>query len=438
MSITDPRPLFSDHIAQIVSDVQKVLNNNELDSIVLFSGEEKFYHADDVEMPFRPTAHFARFCPVRRPNRCVIVEQKNNIPTVIVYKPIDYWLDHSEQGEEFWKDSFTVVEVDTLESFHEEVKKRSGKKAVLIGEKQNNITGTWNSKSVVEALDKLRAIKTPYEIACLKAANEKAVIGHITVQKAFESGASEKEMYWEYLKALNATEHDMPYPPIIALNEKGSVLHYEHRRDLQNGHSCLIDAGMSVYGYGSDITRTFRKSGTSALFESLISAVDTLQQELVSQVTVGSDMLELDHHIQLGVGNILKEHDLISVEVEEAVSKDITHYFIPHSVGHMLGLQTHDVGGREKIDPQHSLRKKYPHAKSNIIYKEGMVTTVEPGIYFNSLLMEKLKKKSKDAVNWKLVDELVPFGGIRIEDNIHVTKIGPENLTRAAFDTTVG
>lgn len=421
--MSDPIPLYTEHLKQIVSDAQKILEDQDFDSLVLFSGAETFYHADDVEIPFRPAAHLARFVPVRRANRCVVISKNTSTPTLIAHTPKDYWLDHSEQGDEFWKDYFDIVEAETLEKWQKEIEVRADKVSAYIGPKYTKLkNGSWNPKSVVEVLDEGRGVKTPYEIACLEAANIKAVPGHRRVKEAFLSGASEKELHWEYLKALNATEQDMLYPPIIAFNEKASVLHYEHRKDEKNGMSCLIDAGMSYLGYGSDISRTYAKEEAHPVFLSLIKAIDELQQKLASSVSVGTDVIELNHQTQLGIGTILREHDVIDISPEEAVSKKVTFHFLPHSVEHSLGLQTHDVG-----------------RGSSTAMKENYVTTVEPGIYFNSLLMDALKKKEEGStVNWTLVDELIPFGGIRIEDNVQVTKSSPRNLTRAAFDTQLG
>jgi Xaa-Pro dipeptidase len=182
----------------------------------------------------------------------------------------------------------------------------------------------------------------------------------------------------------------------------------------------MIDAGMMYLGYDSDISRTYALDTANPVFKSLISSVDKMQQELVSQVSIELDMVDLNKKAYLGIAQVLKEHEIISILPEEAIEKNIIKYFMPHSIGHLLGLQTHDVG----------------FTKTSTTLKEGFVTTVEPGIYFNSLLLDSLKSKEEGGVvNWSLVDELIPFGGIRIEDNIHVTKNGPKNLTRAAFDT---
>lgn len=414
----DPRPLFKDHIQKIVADVQQNLNDSDFDSVAFFSGEQEFYYADDVEIPFKPAAHFARFVPVRKPNKCVVVDVKSNTPTYIAHIPKNYWLDQAEE-EDFWEDSFKIIRAESLEDWHKEIESRIGKVGVYVGPKCKGLKrGLWNPKSFIKKLDQLRVVKTPYEIACMKKANSEAVKGHVRVQEAFLAGASEKELYWEYLKALNATEEDMPYEPTIALNEKGSIIHYRNRRDLKNGLSCLVDAGMNILGYGSDITRTYAGKKAHPVFVSLIESIDTLQQELVLQAQDGFKTSELEHNTQLGVGKILKEHNLISIDAEEAVSNNITYHFLPHSVWHSIGLQTHDVGGRTR----------------STVLKNGAVTTIEPGIYFNPLIMDALKKKKEgSSVNWKLVDELMPFGGIRIEDNIHVTDGGPKNLTRNAF-----
>jgi Xaa-Pro dipeptidase len=109
---------------------------------------------------------------------------------------------------------------------------------------------------------------------------------------------------------------------------------------------------------------------------------------------------------------------------------------MPHGIGHLLGVQVHDVGGFMEnesggtIDPPSG----HPFLRLTRVLEEDMVLTVEPGLYIIDLLLENLRGTPAEThVNWNTVDRLRPFGGVRIEDNVRVLADGNENLTRDAF-----
>src|SRR3954454_1402099 len=133
-------------------------------------------------------------------------------------------------------------------------------------------------------LDYGRAAKTPYEVACLREANALGMRGHTAAERAFRAGASEFEIALEFMKACALREQELPYNPIVALNEHGAVLHYQfqQRRPPARPHSLLIDAGAEFGGYASDITRTF--SYDDAEWADIIRRFDGVQQTLCAQV----------------------------------------------------------------------------------------------------------------------------------------------------------
>jgi Xaa-Pro dipeptidase len=137
-------------------------------------------------------------------------------------------------------------------------------------------------------------------------------------------------------------------------------------------------------------------------------------------------------HRQLA--DLLVEHNLLTCSAEEAFDQGLTEPFCPHGLGHLLGIQVHDVGGHqinlegEQAPPPAS----YSTLRLTRPLDINMVLTIEPGLYFIPSLLEPLKQ-AKAAVNWQKIAALVPFGGIRIEDNVCVTQASSRNLTRDAF-----
>ena len=110
--------------------------------------------------------------------------------------------------------------------------------------------------------------------------------------------------------------------------------------------------------------------------------------------------------------------------------------FYPHGLGHFLGLQTHDVAGLIDNDANPIPRPEgHPFLRLTRVLEPGNVLTIEPGLYFIEPLLRGWRETGDpSAINWDTVDELAPFGGVRIEDNVAVTKDGCDNLTRRAFE----
>jgi Xaa-Pro dipeptidase len=136
------------------------------------------------------------------------------------------------------------------------------------------------------------------------------------------------------------------------------------------------------------------------------------------------------------LAGILREHDFVRMSPEAAVASGVSSTFFPHGLGHMIGLQVHDVGGFQKADSGGTLAKPaaHPYLRFTRTLEPRMVVTIEPGIYFIDMLLAQLKTKpeSKD-IHWDKVDKFRRYGGIRIEDDVACTDAAPENLTRDAF-----
>ncbi|MEJ0100040.1 MAG: M24 family metallopeptidase [Pseudomonadota bacterium] len=140
-------------------------------------------------------------------------------------------------------------------------------------------------------------------------------------------------------------DEELPYPSIVGLNEHAATLHYQHRdrQPPRRSLSLLIDAGASCRGYGSDITRTWAM-GPGA-FAGLVDGMHELQQELCEAVAPGVDWRELHLTAHRLVARLLHAAGVLKIKAEEAVERGISATFLPHGLGHLLGLQVHDVGG---------------------------------------------------------------------------------------------
>ncbi len=297
-----------------------------------------------------------------------------------------------------------------------------------------------NDARFLAHMDFMRATKTTYEIACMRAAQSIAARGHLAVAGTFGPGVSELDLHQAYLAATGQREVELPYSNIIALNEHAATLHYQRLRAQPNGvnRSLLIDAGAEWNGYAADITRTYSASATDD-FSALISAMDALQQRICDEVRPGVDFMVLHALTHRQLAGLLREAGVVKCGSDEAVSTGITRAFLPHGLGHLLGLQVHDAGGR-LVDVTGKKREP-PAADASLrltrTLQAGFVVTIEPGVYFVQSLMRALLQRHEDKVNRAMIERLLPFGGIRVEDDVEVTQDGHRNLTREAFAATL-
>jgi len=248
-------------------------------------------------------------------------------------------------------------------------------------------------------------------------------------------GRSEYDIHMAFVRGVGCIENDLAYTPIVCLDENAATLHYFKKNPRKAaGKVFLIDAGAQVKGYASDISRTYASDKAHPVFRSVLSSLDRAQQLLCSLVREGTSMIELGFRTHVEIAEILLSHGIVNdVGVEAAIEGGLTRDFFPHGLGHLLGLRVHDVGAHQisregEIVP---VDERFPYVRARGTLRIGNYHTIEPGIYFNKILLEK-RRASELArhVDWQLVDELMPCGGIRIEDNVLVTADGHVNMTR--------
>ncbi len=290
--------------------------------------------------------------------------------------------------------------------------------------------------ALLTRLDYLRAAKTPYEIECLAQANRRAAAAHRAAEAAYREGASEYDIHLAYCRAASVREEELPYNSIVAIGANAAVLHYQRleRARQGDGRSFLIDAGAPWAGYGSDVTRTYA-SGPGP-FADLLEGLDAAQRRLAAQVRPGVDYRDIHLAAHREIATLLADGGVLRIGAEEAVARGATAVFFPHGIGHLLGLQVHDVGGLMADDSgaERPRPAGHPYLRLTRDLTPGCVVTIEPGIYFiDSLLAAAASGKLRDAIDWRRVEGLRPFGGIRIEDNVVALEGGPRNLTREAF-----
>jgi len=288
-----------------------------------------------------------------------------------------------------------------------------------------------------------RMTKDPAELDDIRCAAAASTAGFEWVYANAAPGRTERgDQSGMEAKFYAAGAPRVAYDSIVASGSHGAYLHYVYAGDdplrpatraVEAGDLLLIDAGAQFGGYASDVTRTMVVGADPTdeqrfLWDLVLSA----QQQTIDMCRPGAVWKEVHLAAARILGAGLVEMGLLRGDPAELVTEGAVALFFPHGLGHLLGLSVHDITSvpysREPSeDPV--LSKLGP----NRVLEPGMVTTVEPGIYFIDALLGDPARREKfaESVMWERVDELRGFGGIRIEDDVLVTDGDPEVLTAA-------
>jgi Xaa-Pro dipeptidase len=431
--------LFSAHLEIVKKRSATALGSTGFESLLVHSGTPPLLFLDDHHLPFRAQAPFKVWAPLADAPDSFVFFQPGKKPLLLINQPVDYWHKSPQMPDDYWTPAFEIVSCADRAAVRAALPKDLSRTA-FIGAPFSELLA-WgpaaiNPEHLIVQLDYARAAKTDYEIACLREASSLGARGHLAAERAFRAGASEFEIALEFMKACGQREQELPYNPIVALNENGAVLHYQfqQRKAPAKIHSLLIDAGAESGGYASDITRTY--SHHDAEFAPLIKRFDELQLKLCAQVRVGLDWRDLHQASYRAISEFLREAGVINVSADQAVDTALTSVFYPHGIGHLLGLQVHDVGGTQATPDGKQIERPYNHPFLRLTRKleDGFVVTVEPGFYFiDQLLNEARTKPLGKMIEWKRVEQLKKFGGVRIEDDVVARAGTHESLTRPAF-----
>jgi Xaa-Pro dipeptidase len=431
--------LYDAYLPVLRSRFDEALARSGYASVLIHSGSLPALFRDDQYGPFKALAWFKSWVPLTDVPDCFIHYEPGRTPELAFHKPVDYWYKPAELPRSYWTRYFDLRPVADRDAARTTLPRDLGRCA-YIGELFSELP-SWgvaavNPPGLLDRLEYERAVKTPYELACMRQASRIGARGHRAAARAFADGASEFEIELAFLQGCGLREQELPYNPIVALNEGAAVLHYQvlERTRPAAVHSLLIDAGAEFAGYASDITRTY--SFADAEFAALIREFDQVQQSLCAGIRAGVDWRDVHLSAHRLVAEFLHEAGITSCDAEEAVETGVSSVFLPHGIGHLLGLQVHDAGGllRGPEGGEIPRPEGHPYLRLTRILQEGFVVTMEPGIYFIGQLLDAARDDARAArINWPRVESLRKFGGIRIEDDLAVTATSAENLTRDAF-----
>jgi Xaa-Pro dipeptidase len=429
--------LYEPHLQTLMRRTERSLAASGFDALVIHAGCPPTQFLDDQDYPFKVNPHFKAWVPIVDNPRCILVVAPGARLKVLFYQPNDYWHKPARLPQAPWTAAVDLIAMDEPSKAGDHWANLGrvayiGPDAFAAGTDPKSI----NPPDLLTRLHFDRAVKTDYELECMRRASELGARGHRAALAAFRRGGSEYEAHMRYLEACVQREEEMPYNNIVAYNENSAVLHYQHLERTAPAvlRSFLIDAGAQYRGYASDITRTY--AAAPSRFADLVEALDAAQRLLCAEIVAGRDYREVHLSAHRILGDVMQRIGLTKVPGQAALELGVTGVFFPHGIGHLLGLQVHDVGGVMGDTLGHERRRPegHPHLRLTRMLEPGVVVTVEPGIYMIDSLLAAAHADSRRAhINWAVVEELKPFGGIRIEDNVATTASTPENLTRDAF-----
>lgn len=426
--------LFRAHLHEIGERLERALADSGFDGVVIFSGDPVTPARDDQPYPFRAEPFFVRWCPLTDVPGAALVLEPGRKPRLLYPASRDFWHAAGTEPADEWADAFDVRTVASTEARDRELA-RVAPDLPRIGGRPASGADRGEPVALLARLGFDRARKTDYEIECIRRANRIAAAGHQAVAQAYGPGSAEFDLNLAYLGATRQREEALPYPNIVALNEHASVLHYQHldRAAPPETRLLLIDAGARFRGYASDVTRTSVPPGSP--IADLAASMEAMQQSLAARALAGMDFVELNETAHELLAGVLREHALVTCSADEAHGRGITRIFLPHGLGHLLGLQVHDVGGRQRT-PEGEEREppvEHPFLRLTRRLEAGFVVTIEPGIYFIDSLLMGASAAERRCLRMSAIDRLRPWGGIRIEDDVAVRSGDNINLTRAAF-----
>ena len=390
------------------------------DSIAILSSAGRNFRTKDVENPYRQHSDFLYIAGLNEPNLICLISKNNNEYKSILFR------DNTSEHEKIWEgnrldneqisEKYDFPEIYNISDCKEKILNYIKDKKVIYVEKGLNDEidnlvfkdlekSKKDSQKEVAPLNlitqKLRLIKSNYEIKMIRDAAKVSVEAHKAAMKKSKPGIYEYELDAEIKYVFNKNNMHFAYMSIVGSGNNACTLHYiKNDSVLKNEDLVLIDAAAENNGYASDITRTFPVNGKFTKEQSQIyDIVLNAQEKAINFIKPGVTWNEVHKITVYEITKGLKELKLLSGTIEDIIKKEAYKEFFMHNTGHWLGLDVHDVGEYE-----------------NILFQPGMVITVEPGIYIN-LLNNNVSEK------WRGI-------GIRIEDDVLVTENGNEVITK--------
>ena len=386
----------------------------------------------DTDYPYRPDSDFYYFTGFSEPNAVMILAPGREDGSFIVClrekNPLtEIWDGHMEGLSGVKKNyeadqSFDIEDLETILSSlflgrqkvfftlgQDEVLDKILMKsfnAVRAGQRRGGVVPS-EIEGFERLVDEMRFIKSKYEIGLMKKSAKISVDAHKRIFENCKPGVFEYQIEADIIHEFGKHGAVPAYTSIVASGQNACTLHYISNRDkMKSGQLLLTDAGCENEMYAADITRTIPVSGEySKEQKEIYELVLEVQKNAINSIKPGQTFEGLQSDAIKGLTKGLKKLGLLKGRVDQLIKSEAYKDFYMHGIGHWLGMDVHDVGSY--MDQKGKSRK----------FENGMVLTIEPGIYIS-------KKNKNVPTEYRGI-------GIRIEDDVLVTKSGCDVLTKA-------
>lgn len=417
---------------------EALLQSMEDNSIAVIPSAELHVRNRDAEYPFRQSSDFFYLTGFTEDLSCLVLTKKEGVCAAILFcqakvKEMEIWTGF-RLGPDAAVDTLSVTQAYAIDELDKQLPELMSDMEHVYGlwgsnkpwderlmsaiekvklKSRTGVSAPTAMLSIEPILHELRLVKSEAEISLMRSAAELSAEAHVKAMEAVQPGMYEYQL--EGLIRYHCAQHGArfdAYSSIVGSGENACILHYTaNDQKIHDGDLILIDAGCEMNHYASDITRTFPANGKfSEAQKALYQLVLDSQLAAINAVKPGNHFND-PHQAALEVlTQGLVDLGLLKGNVPELIEKEAYKPFYMHRTGHWLGLDVHDVGAYKIHGEWREL-------------KPGMVLTVEPGLYI--------------AVDDMSVDEKWRGIGIRIEDDVLVTDLGHDVLSKNVPKTVI-
>ncbi|MHC4938587.1 MAG: aminopeptidase P N-terminal domain-containing protein [Planctomycetota bacterium] len=305
-----------------------------------------------------------------------------------------------------------------------------------VGRPLSELDSFLEGRTVIEtpthAIEVARRIKDDEELRRMRRAAAATAAGIDEATMVLRPGMTELQVEAELeVGFLRAGATRAAYDSIVATGRNAAVLHHSPNDTvIGENEFVLIDAGGAYDGYSCDCTRTLCAGDMSKDQKAIYDIVLNAQIDAIGRCRKDVEFVDIHQDTARAMAQGLVDFGLLRGDASGLVESGAMSLFFPHGLGHLIGLGTHDPAGYADGRTR-SEHRGLRYLRADLPLEPGMVITVEPGIYFIETLLRdpELRAEFGDSVDWAKAESLLPLGGVRIEDNVHITEDYPEVLT---------
>lgn len=440
---------YTERRAQLLENLRSQNSNHDTSLILITGNTESPMNYRDNIYRFRQDSNFRYYFGINLPNLHAVIDSSTGQAIIFgnEYTMDDIiWVGEQVALREL-SERVGIQDVRPISELHSYIAEASRQVlftppyrhdnmillSTLLGESPLNIPNLV-SVDLIKAVVAQRSIKTTEEIIQMEDAVNITRSMHLTAMQSTAPDFYEYEVVGAIHQSLHAAHAELAYPIIFSIN--GQTLHNHHHDNLMpSGALALNDSGAeNAFGYAGDITRTFPVNGRfSNQQKEIYELVLKMEKDSIAACSAGTPYREIHLLSNKILLEGLKEIGILQGAVDDMLAAGVAGMFMPHGLGHMIGMDVHDmedlgeqyVGYTPQIQRSTMLGLKSLRLAKPL--ENGFVITVEPGIYFIPQLIDKMRaeKQYMDFVQYDRLEQYRDFGGVRIEDDVHISENGP-------------